>query len=300
MISALLKWIGGIDIDQDISSIHLDSFSLPYTCVIFSLIAYPVLSMKDLSLFIKVGSFGIVFVCIILVFIFSYGFMALGNTTFTISNEPNDYTDPENRNISLAKSHIGSLAGTMCLGYYLHNCAIPIVRNASNPAKNGRDVFLGYSMVFICYIAAGILGYIGFGGATFVVDIKQNSLLMFESDDVLAFIIRTCSFLQMFTVFPILFHILREQSSTILFRHPDMPRKQSIIFNLVFLAMATCVGAFYPKVGDILGIVGAICGLAMMYIFPIITHLKRTYILITNPELGRAIDENRVEGMKSG
>ena len=96
----------------------------------------------------------------------------------------------------------------MGLGYYLHNCIKPIVRNAKRPKKNNRDVFLGYMMVCICYIFSGILGYFGFTGSHFHEPIKQNLLQMFNAKNALAFVVRTASFLQMFTVFPILFHIL--------------------------------------------------------------------------------------------
>lgn len=64
-------------------------------------------------------------------------------------------------------NNFGPLSGMMCLGYYLHNCVIPILRNAKNPEKNSRDMFIGYFLVFLSYILVGIAGYIGFSGAYF-------------------------------------------------------------------------------------------------------------------------------------
>lgn len=55
----------------------------------------------------------------------------------------------------------------MCLGYYLHNCVIPILRNAKDPSNNKRDMFIGYFLVFISYVLVGIAGYIGFSGKIF-------------------------------------------------------------------------------------------------------------------------------------
>ena len=55
----------------------------------------------------------------------------------------------------------------MCLGYYLHNCVIPILRNSKNPENNKRDMFLGYLLVFLSYSLVGIAGYIGFSGKQF-------------------------------------------------------------------------------------------------------------------------------------
>lgn len=59
----------------------------------------------------------------------------------------------------------------MCLGYYLHNCVIPILRNAKNPENNKRDMLIGYFLVFLSYTLVGIAGYIGFSGKQFNVEI---------------------------------------------------------------------------------------------------------------------------------
>lgn len=133
---------------------------------------------------------------------------SLTNTTFDISNSQNDYGKDGPRHLGLFKSDFGPLAGMMCLGYYLHNAVIPILRNSANPRKNGRDMFIGYFLVFISYTIVGIVGYIGFSGSKFKKPIESNSLLMFGPTEVLPIIVRLASFFQMFTVFPILFHIL--------------------------------------------------------------------------------------------
>ena len=41
------------------------------------------------------------------------------------------------------------------------------MRNAEEPEKNTRNVFIGYLMVFISYATVGCLGYIGFMGTDF-------------------------------------------------------------------------------------------------------------------------------------
>lgn len=93
------------------------------------------------------------------------GIYSLTITKYDISNEENNFADPDStRHLGLFKSDFGPLAGMMCLGYYLHNCVIPILKNAANPRKNNRDMFIGYSLVFISYVAVGIVGYVGFSG----------------------------------------------------------------------------------------------------------------------------------------
>ena len=47
-------------------------------------------------------------------------------------------------------------------GYYFHNIALSVCRNARNPENNVRDVFLGYLATFLTYVLCGSLGYFGF------------------------------------------------------------------------------------------------------------------------------------------
>lgn len=142
-------------------------------------------------MFIKINSFGVIFICIIVIFILSYGFYSFSNTTFVISNDENDY-EGKTRNISLFRNQFSSLAGMMTLGYFLHNISLSIVKENRNPENNLRDVFIGYLLVFLSYSLIGSLGYLGFSGAFFSVSIRttQNLLYMFDATDVLAFLIR--------------------------------------------------------------------------------------------------------------
>lgn len=61
IIVAIIEWIGKekISLDTDFS---LSRFSLTYTCIALTIILYPVVSKKDISLFIKINSFGVLFV----------------------------------------------------------------------------------------------------------------------------------------------------------------------------------------------------------------------------------------------
>jgi hypothetical protein len=76
-----------------------------------------------------------------------------------------------------------------------------------------------------------------------------------------------------------------------------MPIKTGYVFNLVMLLITTIIGATYPHVGSILGKVGALCGLFMMYILPIIVHLRRQAHMIRNPSLALALHENRIKSI---
>ena len=94
---AVVEWITGEEYDINTDHIYLNRFSLPYTCIIFSAILYPVIMKRDLSLFIRIGSFGVIFVCIVIVFIFSFGIYSMTNTSFHVTWTPKD----EDFNIAL-------------------------------------------------------------------------------------------------------------------------------------------------------------------------------------------------------
>lgn len=46
---------------------------------------------------------------------------------------------------------------------------------------------------------------------------------------------------------------------------------------------------FYPQVGSILGKIGAVAGLLIVYILPVITYLKKYRTEIEHPLLAKAI-----------
>lgn len=118
----------------------------------------------------KIGSFGVLFIIMLMIFIVVYGILAFGNTEFTIGTtaESNavDWNSPE-RVLVLFNTNVSPLAGILCAGYFLHSCSLPIIRSSKNPEKNVRDLFLGYLLVFMSYVTCGIMGYIGFLGFTF-------------------------------------------------------------------------------------------------------------------------------------
>jgi hypothetical protein len=100
--------------------------------------------------------------------------------------------------------------GILCGAFYLHNITLPIVRNAKEPKKIPRDLFLGYFLVMLSYVACGVMGYIGFSGTAFTSDpnfkgILSNCLLMFKPGNIIATIIRACLVFKLFSVMCLMF-----------------------------------------------------------------------------------------------
>jgi len=83
ILLAIYVWCSGANPEyQDKPT--FSSFSTSY-CAIF---LFPILvwlcSKKDLKVFMKVGSFGIVFVVFLMLFIVTTGIISLGNTQFSV------------------------------------------------------------------------------------------------------------------------------------------------------------------------------------------------------------------------
>ena len=96
-----------------------------------------VTSRKDLSIFIKLVSYGTFFIVALILFIVGYGIYGISNTDYeilTTHSKNNNYSDPNNttRYIYLFNNNFSTLAGMLGIGYFLHTVSIPIVRNNRN------------------------------------------------------------------------------------------------------------------------------------------------------------------------
>jgi hypothetical protein len=168
---AIYSWTTGAH-PTEIKHPDLTTFSSSYMAFILFVVTVFINSTKDLSIFIKLTSFGAIFIITLLVFITGIGVYSFSNTTYQLGpaseNLTTDWADPiAPRTISLINSNFSPIAGILCAGYFLHTCSVPIMRSAKNPEKNFRDLFISYVMVFISYTVVGSFGYIGFLGTSF-------------------------------------------------------------------------------------------------------------------------------------
>jgi hypothetical protein len=73
------------------------------------------------------------------------------------------------------------------------------------------------------------------------------------------------------------------------FRDKEITPKIFYIVNYVELFIPTMITIFYPKIGSILGYIGAFAGLLIVYILPVITYLKKYKTELEHPLLAKAI-----------
>ena len=84
-------------------------------------------SKKDIKIFMKIGSYGVVFVIILMCFIIYTGIHALINTDFSIgSYEDSMNTDwnSSDRKIVLFYHKFPWLLGSLCSGFFLHTMSL--------------------------------------------------------------------------------------------------------------------------------------------------------------------------------
>ena len=224
MILAIFVWISGNKdgVDYKLTQ-SFEWFSSNYTAIFLFIVITMLCSKKDLKVFMKIGSFGVIFVVMLMIFIIYTGIYSLSDTDFTIGtmaeSNASDWTSNK-RTLVLFYGNYPQLLGVLCAGYFLHTCSLSIFRNMAHPEKKSRDLFIGYFMVFISYAVCGALGYIGFMGASFSAyfiahentptagQIDQNCLNMFEYYDVSAFVLRLAIFFLLFSTYPLVAYFL--------------------------------------------------------------------------------------------
>jgi len=106
------------------------------------------------------------------------------------------------------------LAGVLSIGFFIHPFVIPIVRKTSAPAKQERDIVLGYFLVFFTYFMVGTAGFYGFLGNYFseyskTADVNnwpiaQNCITMFNSNNILALIVQIVMLVLCTSTYPLI------------------------------------------------------------------------------------------------
>lgn len=133
-------------------------------------------AVRDLQIFVKINSYGVIFIFLIILFVCGVGIYGFIDTVYTTSEtEFQQYEQQISEGLTpdylaliyLVNSHFAKLMGILGGGFYFHNISLPVIKNAKNKQKTVRDIFIGYFLVFITYTLAGVLGYYGFVGKTF-------------------------------------------------------------------------------------------------------------------------------------
>ena len=130
--------------------------------------------MKKVNFLIKINSYGIYFVSILIGFVLYTGFHSMFTTSFDFQYIENK-NEPDNkvRHLYLFGENPSMLAGALTMGYFSHSFVLSLMQNNEKQENNKRDLFYGYSLVCLTYTLIGLLGYIGFAGSEFNATFKD-------------------------------------------------------------------------------------------------------------------------------
>lgn len=263
------------------------------------------IALRDVSIYAKINSFGVVFILIIIVFTVGVGIYSLSNTAYTsdqatydaylaevAAKQRSDYL----AYIPLFSTPFAPLMGILGGGFYFHNISLSVIRNARNPENNMRDVFLGYVVTFLTYVLCGTLGCYGFLGSNFKDNldengiIQQNDLQMFSVTNNLATFIRFCAFAQLLTVNALLTSLERSQILLVITGKQEAPSMQvNLLMNACIMIGPFCLAIWYPQVGTVAGLGGSFATMLVVYFLPIFTHLNYRKSAMRNPEIAMLI-----------
>lgn len=122
------------------TEVDFTKFSLAWTSIIIFIPLYLIVCMKDRSIFIKMSSFGVLFILIQIMFVVVIFFYSISNTKYSFT-----WIESENivegQNIAMFKSNFQSLTGMLAAGYYLHQLGLPVILDNKNQENNTRDIF---------------------------------------------------------------------------------------------------------------------------------------------------------------
>ena len=274
----LLLGFFGIDLDADDITPYFSRFSLFYCALIICIVIFPLTILKEMRLLVKFNSYGIYFVSILLLFVIYTGISSLIKDTFHFEYKQNIEGD-KNRYLLLFGENINRLSGTLSLGLFCHSVILPLLKNNRKPENNQRDLFLGYVCVTFTYIIIGIMGYIGFSGSEFSSTFHDNWFRFFKSDNYFILVLRLLNVIQLSSIFPILFFVVRQQLFSTFCESYINSKIHRVVFSLILFSLCIIVlYFFYDTLGDFISYLGASTALILVYTISPITNMIYYYM----------------------
>jgi amino acid permease len=175
-IASLLKVLGA-DINPSDFTPTFSHFSSIYCGIILGIVLFPLLIMKKVNFLIKINSYGVYFVSILIGFVFYQGIHSLFTQKFDFEYiENKNAPDTQVRHLYLFGENPSMLAGALTMGYFSHSFVLSMMQNNEKQENNKRDLFFGYCLVCFTYVLIGLLGYIGFSEIQFDAIFKDVKL----------------------------------------------------------------------------------------------------------------------------
>ena len=117
---------------------------------------------------------------------------------------------------------------------------------------------------------------------------------MFIYTNIPAFVLRVAIFCCLFSTYPLLNHFLKTILKNLFWRRQDVGSCAEIGLNISLTALPLMFALFYPNIGTVLSYVGAFAGFILIYVLPVMVHLKNMKMNISNPILAEALAKNEI------
>lgn len=264
----VLNKLFGLDIDAKDLTPEFSRFSSLYLGIFLCFVLLPLIVKKDIGFIVKLSSFGIYFISILIIFVLYTGISSLINTKFDFEYIANKLNS-EKRHLKLFGENPALFAGTLSMAYFSHTTILPVLKTNKNQENNIRDLSLGYYFACFTFSFSGILGYIGFSGKNFDIEFKDNWFLFFDYDNYFILLLRLLNVFQLITVFPIIIYVVRFQIFNYFYGSDYPGRTHLMIFGLIIIFLCLIILYFcYNFLGKLIGIIGATTTLVLIYAFP--------------------------------
>lgn len=149
-------------------------FSIIYCSFFMAALLFPLLVKKEIGFLIKINSLGVYFAMLLILYIIYSGISGMITTTYDFALKEN-HKDDEIKHLLLFGMNPFKLAGIVTLGFCSHTFIFSIIKNNKVQENNTRDLFIGYCIVGMTYLVAGIFGYIGFSAKGYDPEFKDVS-----------------------------------------------------------------------------------------------------------------------------
>ncbi|KAM6985158.1 neutral amino acid transporter 9 [Aplochiton taeniatus] len=238
--------------------------TIPYYLIILLL---PLLNFRSASFFARFTFLGTISVIYLIILVTLKAFRLGFHLEFHWI-DPSEFYVPEFRLL------FPQLTGVLTLAFFIHNCVITLMKSNRHQENNVRDLSVAYLLVGLTYLYVGVLIFGSFPSPPLSKDcIEPNFLDNFPSSDVTVFVARTCLLFQMTTVYPLLGYLVRVQMMGQIFGKHYPGFFYVLALNIVIVAAGVLMAKFYPDIGSIIRFSGALCGLALVFVFPSLVHM---------------------------
>jgi sodium-coupled neutral amino acid transporter 9 len=276
---------------------RFDRFSLFYCALIVTAIEFPLTILRELRFLSKFNSYGIFFVSALLVFVIYTGIRTMAIDSFSFEYKEN-VDGSKLRYLYLFGESPGLLTGTLSLGLFCHSVILQLVKNNRKQENNQRDLLVGYILVTFTYIFIGIMGYIGFSGSYFDSEIfVDNWFRFFKSDNYYILALRLLNVVQLISIFPVLFFVVRNQLFNTFFEQYISSIFHIILFSFILLLLCLLVLYFcYDVLSSLISYIGASTALVLIYSIAPVTNMIYYYIRHqTREEVEKIIQEKKAK-----